>query len=75
MVRAMNNAEKQNAAILKKRGFNIITTETKYKLTFWAIHWKLICQYEILTSADQAIKDLDLHEATTLKHYPQQKLF
>lgn len=75
MLRAMNNTEKQNAAILKKRGFNIITTETKYKLTFWAIHVKLICQYCILTSADQAIKDLDLHEATTLKHYPQQQLF
>lgn len=75
MIRAMNNTEKQNSAILKKRGFNIITTETKYKLTFWAIHCKLICQYEIFTSADQALKDLDLHEATTLKHFSQQQLF
>lgn len=75
MQRAMNNAEKENAAILKKRGFNIIHTETRYKLTFWAIHYKLIFQYEIFTCADQAIKDLDLHEAETLKNYPQQKLF
>lgn len=75
MLRAMNNTEKQNDAILKKRGFTIITTETRYKLTFWAIHWKLISQYDLYTSSGEAIKDLDQHEAETLKHYPQQKLF
>ena len=75
MKRAMNNIEKANAKILRQKGFQIITTETKHKLTYWAIHTKLICQYCIYTSADKAIQDLDLYILNMSKHNPQQKLF
>lgn len=75
MKRAMNNKEKANAKILRQKGFQIITTETQHKLTYWAIHWKLINQYCIATCGDDAIHDLEMHELTTSKHYPQQKLF
>ena len=75
MKRAMNNTEKANAKILRQKGFEIIHTETQHKLTFWAVHLKLISQYCIMTCADDAIHDLEMHELTMSKHYPQQKLF
>jgi len=74
MKRAMNNIEKANAKILRQKGFQIITTETQHKLTFWAIHTKLICQYCIMTCSDEAIHDLDLYILNISKHNLQQKL-
>jgi formate hydrogenlyase subunit 6/NADH:ubiquinone oxidoreductase subunit I len=70
----MNNTEKANAKILRQKGFQIIYTETQHKLTYWAIHTKLICQYCIATCGADAIHDLEIHELTMSKHYPQQKL-
>lgn len=70
----MNNTEKANAKILRQKGFQIITTETQHKLTYWAIHHKLICQYCIMTCADNAIHDLDLYILNMSKHNLQQKL-
>jgi len=74
MKRAMNNIEKANAKILRQKGFEIIHTETQHKLTYWAIHHKLISQYCIFTCADDAIHDLEMHELTMSKLYTQQKL-
>lgn len=70
----MNNTEKANAKILRQKGFEIIHTETQHKLTYWAIHTKLICQYCIMTAADIAIQDLDLYVLNISKHSKQQKL-
>lgn len=75
MKRDMNNTEKANAKILRQKGFQIIHTETQHKLTYWAIHYKLIGQYCIFTCADKAIQDLEMHELNMSKHNPQQKLF
>lgn len=59
MKRAMNNKEKEMAALLKKAGFYIFYTENIRGITYWAKHTKLICQYELITSGSQAIEDLE----------------
>lgn len=60
-LRAMNNKEKANAAILKKNGFHVFWqyTHRGTRGDWWATHHKLICQYCVKTKADDAIRDLD----------------
>jgi len=44
--RAMNNREKQNAAILKQKGFDVFFQYAGPRGgDYWAHHPKLICQY------------------------------
>jgi hypothetical protein len=70
--RGMNNAERQSAALLKSKGFNIIWQDSCNPRTggqWWALHPKLICQYD-LGSANEAVQDLEnaiLHRHTDLE--------
>jgi hypothetical protein len=63
----MNKREIQNAALLKKYGFTIISQDRKNNDTeFWAIHHKLLMQYDVLTAAEQAILDLNKTQSIQL---------
>lgn len=56
----MSKKEIQNASLLKKHGFTIISQVKKNNDTeFWAIHPKLTMQYDVNTAAQEAIQDLN----------------
>lgn len=57
--RAMNNTEKANAAILKKKGFHVFWFDSgPHSSGYYATHPSLIYQYHIGTTADQAVNHL-----------------
>jgi hypothetical protein len=63
--RAMNNREKQNAAILKQKGFDVFFQYAGPRGgDYWAHHPKLICQYHVDTCAHLAIRDFDALQKT-----------
>lgn len=65
--RAMNNTEKANAAILKREGFHVFWFESgPHSSGYYATHPKLICQYHLGTTADQAVNDLKEKQASNL---------
>ena len=57
-IRAMNNTEKANAAILKNLGFTVFYQYSGIKGDYWATHPKLVYQYHLRTSAINAVNDL-----------------
>jgi len=59
VLRAMNNTEKQASKILKENGFHVFWEYRGEKNgDYWATHPKLVYQYHIATTADEAIEDL-----------------
>jgi len=62
--RAMNNREKQNAAILKQKGFDVFFQYQGTKGDYWAHNPKLLYQYHVDTCADHAIEDFERLQKT-----------
>lgn len=70
----MNNKEKAAAAILRANGFLIFWQYSgEHRGDYWATHPKLICQYHLENSFDEAMSHLA--DKVLWKHADQLTLF
>ena len=58
-IRAMNNTERHNAAILKAKGFTIFWEYSNREQSgeYWALHHEIKMQYCLRNSAAEALED------------------